>query len=141
MSVAAALDQTFERDISASRDHNSAHTGACAHWIAKRAVSNSCALRPDAVPFWRTAFMRESADVARTSAGLHEAVEPLYISFTLSRAGCRAIQLSTVIRYTTSTSPALASTLERAALAKLALHQRQPFQGAPNHLTSTPHVV
>eukprot|EP00966_Prymnesium_polylepis_P299200 6913352-Prymnesium_polylepis.1 len=41
MSVTAALDQTFEREISASRDH-SARTGACAHWIANRAVSNSC---------------------------------------------------------------------------------------------------
>eukprot|EP00966_Prymnesium_polylepis_P193284 4479826-Prymnesium_polylepis.1 len=41
MSVAAALDQTFEREISVSRDH-SARTGAWAHWIAKRTVSNSC---------------------------------------------------------------------------------------------------
>ena len=30
MSVAAALDQTFEREISASRDH-SGRTGACTH--------------------------------------------------------------------------------------------------------------
>eukprot|EP00966_Prymnesium_polylepis_P214358 4964203-Prymnesium_polylepis.1 len=47
----------FERAISASCDH-SARTGACAHWIAKRAVSKtrawSRALRPDAVPFWQT---------------------------------------------------------------------------------------
>ena len=64
--MAAALDQTFEREISANRDH-SARTGACAHWIAKRAVSNS-SMASRAQAGRRSALagraLRESADVS-----------------------------------------------------------------------------
>ena len=43
--------------------------------------------------------LRESADVARISTGLHTAVYPLYISLTLSRADCRALQLYSIQLY------------------------------------------
>eukprot|EP00966_Prymnesium_polylepis_P104159 2412142-Prymnesium_polylepis.1 len=63
MSVAAALDQTFEREISASRGHSARtrehgqHIGLRRERSQTRAWSRAC--RPDAVPFWQTRIAGE----------------------------------------------------------------------------------
>eukprot|EP00966_Prymnesium_polylepis_P102477 2373946-Prymnesium_polylepis.1 len=62
MSVAVALEQTFEREISARRDHTGparehAHIGSRRERSQTRAWSR--ALRLDAVPFWQTRIAGE----------------------------------------------------------------------------------